>query len=103
MNPRLFLGPLGGIINIVILTAHETRGTFAEAGAGADVQGFVSARYEPTAGPKRAWRVFGRRMDVNSTLLVNGDDAEDLETRHTFELPQQEVPRSICARVASRL
>lgn len=65
---------VNGIINIVTKDATATPGLFLEGGGGTFQRDFASARYGGHLGEAAHYRVYGQRLDQNSTVLEDGTD-----------------------------
>jgi iron complex outermembrane receptor protein len=67
---------VNGIINVVSRPAGETQGLLVTAGGGRDERGFAAVRYGGTAG-SAAYRVFGKIVERDESLLPSGVEAGD--------------------------
>ncbi len=68
---------VNGVINIITRSAAETTGAFAAAAAGTELRRSAALRYGDELTPNLAYRVYGKEVARDSTLLPDGRDAED--------------------------
>lgn len=68
---------VNGVINVVTRHSRDTRGAFVEASAGTFLRDAVSARFGGRAGEGIHWRVYGQRLDHNSTLYQGKEDSNE--------------------------
>jgi iron complex outermembrane receptor protein len=68
---------VNGVINVVTKTAHDTRGLYAEAGAGNVERGFGALRYGGALGEAASYRVYGKYFDRGPEYHRNGADYDD--------------------------
>lgn len=66
---------VNGVINIVTKSAKETQGALFEGGGGSLLQDYGAIRYGGMGGSNLFYRVYGMRLDHNSTVLPDGRDA----------------------------
>ncbi len=67
---------VNGIINVVSRPAGDTQGLHVSAGAGASERGLATVRFGSRVGPA-AYRIFGKFVDRDQSVLPSGDGAED--------------------------
>jgi iron complex outermembrane receptor protein len=67
---------VNGVINVVSRPASETQGLHVTAGGGLDERGFGAVRYGGTA-RGAAYRVFGKLIERDQSLLPSGAEAGD--------------------------
>ncbi|HKP95234.1 MAG TPA: TonB-dependent receptor [Fibrobacteria bacterium] len=67
---------VNGVINIVTKDARSTQGIMAAGGGGDFLRDFGQGRYGGKAGRNAFYRVYGQRIDQNSTVLANGKDGQ---------------------------
>ncbi|MFH1279461.1 MAG: TonB-dependent receptor [Candidatus Eisenbacteria bacterium] len=68
---------VNGVINIITRHARKTEGTYLEAGAGVEEQGFLSARHGRALGENGAWRVWAKYFDRDGSIGPEGEDLPD--------------------------
>jgi len=68
---------VNGVINIITKSAEDSQGLYASATGGSSLQDAVAARYGGTVGSDASFRVYGQRMDQNSSELSSGASAKD--------------------------
>lgn len=68
---------VNGVINVITKSSKETKGFYAEAGAGSNLPGMASVRYGGQLNDKITYRVFGSGFKLGSTLLTDGSKAKD--------------------------
>ncbi|MES2354313.1 MAG: TonB-dependent receptor [Pseudomonadota bacterium] len=68
---------VNGVINIRTRSAYDTQGTTLVAGSGTEDRGLVEFRHGGKFAETGAYRVYGKYTDQDSTVLANGNSAED--------------------------
>ena len=68
---------VNGVINVITKSSKETKGFYAEAGAGSNLPGMASVRYGGQLNDKITYRVFGSGFKLGSTVLTDGSKAKD--------------------------
>jgi iron complex outermembrane receptor protein len=68
---------VNGVINIITKSAADTKGAYAEAGGGNQLEGFGGARYGGELGPNADFRVYGKYFDRGDEVFANGNPAPD--------------------------
>jgi iron complex outermembrane receptor protein len=68
---------VNGVINIITKSAADTKGAYAEAGGGNQLEGFGGARYGGTLGENTDFRVYGKYFDRADEVFANGNPAPD--------------------------
>lgn len=68
---------VNGVINVTTKAAKDTQGALLLGGGGTELRGFGGARYGGALTPNLYYRVYGKYFDRDSTMLPNGQDAED--------------------------
>src|SRR5256885_5305533 len=68
---------VNGVINVITKEAKDTPGLSLVGGGGTALQGFGTARYGSTLGPRANFRLYGKGFARDRTLLPNGLDATD--------------------------
>ena len=68
---------VNGVINVITKSSKDTKGFYAEAGAGNNLPGLANLRYGGQLGNKITYRVFGTGFKLGNTLLTNGSNAKD--------------------------
>jgi iron complex outermembrane receptor protein len=68
---------VNGVINVITKEAKDTPGLALVGGGGTELQGFGTARYGGTVGPRANYRIYGKGFARDRTLLPNGQDAPD--------------------------
>lgn len=68
---------VNGVINVITRNSKDTKGFYAEAGAGSNLPGMASIRYGGQLNNKITYRLFGTGFQLDNTLLTNGSKAED--------------------------
>jgi iron complex outermembrane receptor protein len=68
---------VNGVINVITKNSKDTKGLFAEVGAGSNLPGFTDLRYGGQLNNKITYRVFGTGFQLGNTLLTNGSKAND--------------------------
>ncbi len=66
-----------GVINVITKEAKDTPGLTLVGGGGTELQGFGTARYGGTLGPRANYRIYGKGFARDRTLLPNGQAAAD--------------------------
>src|SRR3989454_1099950 len=66
---------VNGVINVITRSAKDTHGLFLEGGGGTELRGFGEIRYGGELTPQLHYRVYGKYLDRDSTVLPNGADA----------------------------
>jgi iron complex outermembrane receptor protein len=67
---------VNGVINIVTKPAEETQGLYAAGGGGTLLRDFGEARSGGKAGQNAFYRIYGKRVDRNGLVKVDGDDTK---------------------------
>ena len=82
---------VNGVINIITKSAADTKGAYAEAGGGNQLQEFGAARYGGTLAPNVDFRFYGKYFDRNDEVLANGSSALDAwhQERGGFRIDSQ--------------
>jgi iron complex outermembrane receptor protein len=68
---------VNGVINVITKSSKDTKGFYAEAGAGSNLPGLANLRYGGQLNNKITYRVFGTGFKLGNTLLTNGSKAKD--------------------------
>src|SRR6266571_5645350 len=68
---------VNGVINVITKEAKDTPGLTLVGGGGTELQGFGTARYGGTLGPRANYRIYGKGVARDRTLLPNGQGAPD--------------------------
>ncbi len=68
---------VNGVINVITKEAKDTPGLALVGGGGTELQGFGTARYGGTLGPRTNYRIYGTGVARDRTLLPNGQGAPD--------------------------
>lgn len=68
---------VNGVINIITKSAKDTKGLFAEAAAGNNLQGMGSLRYGGKIADNIFYRVYASGFKMGTALDTKGDDAND--------------------------
>src|SRR5207302_7322725 len=68
---------VNGVINVITKEAKDTPGLSLVGGGGTELQGFGTARYGGTLGPRANFRLYGKGFTRERTLLPNGLHATD--------------------------
>ena len=68
---------VNGVINIITKNAADTKGFYAEAAAGGDLQGLGSLRYGGAFKNGIAYRVYGTGFKLGNTMLTDKTTAND--------------------------
>lgn len=68
---------VNGVINIITKSAAATKGVFAEAATGTELQGLGSLRYGGNLSKELTYRVYGTGFKLGNTMLTNGQKADD--------------------------
>src|SRR5438105_12585728 len=68
---------VNGVINVITKEAKDTPGLSLMGGGGTELEGFGTARYGGTLGPRANFRLYGKGFARDRTLLPNGLDATD--------------------------
>jgi iron complex outermembrane receptor protein len=68
---------VNGVINITTRSARDTRGLYAEAGAGTEEEIIAAARYGASLGESGAFRIFGKYAEHDATLESHPDRSDD--------------------------
>ncbi len=68
---------VNGVINIITRSAAETLGLQAEAGAGSLWNKFAGVRFGASASADTSFRVYGKYLDHDNSVLANGSSASD--------------------------
>ena len=86
---------VNGVINIITKSAADTKGAYAEASAGNQLQESGGARYGGILAPNVDFRVYGKYFDRSGAVFANGSDAPDAwhQGRGGFRIDSQASPR----------
>jgi iron complex outermembrane receptor protein len=86
---------VNGVINIITKSAADTKGLYAEAGGGNQLEEFGGARYGGSLGPNVDFRVYGKYFDRADEVFSNGSRAPDAwhQERGGFRLDSQASPQ----------
>ena len=86
---------VNGVINIITKSAADTKGAYAEAGGGNQLEEFGAARYGGTLAPNVDFRVYGKYFDRGDEIFTNGSTAPDAwhQGRGGFRLDSQFSPQ----------
>lgn len=86
---------VNGVINIITKGAADTKGLYAEAGGGNQLEEFGGARYGGTLGSNVDFRVYGKYFDRADEVFENGSRAPDSwhQERGGFRLDSQASPQ----------
>src|SRR6202047_809596 len=86
---------VNGVINIITKSAADTKGLYAEAGGGNQLEEFGGARYGGTLGSNVDFRVYGKYFDRADEVFENGSRAPDAwhQERGGFRLDSQVSPQ----------
>ncbi len=68
---------VNGVINVITKSSKDTKGFYAEAGAGSNLPGTASLRYGGKLNDKITYRMFGAGFHLGNTQLTNGSKAND--------------------------
>jgi iron complex outermembrane receptor protein len=68
---------VNGVINIVTKSARDTRGVYAEAGGGNQLEDFTGLRYGAELTPGVDFRVYGKTLRRGDEVLNNGSPGQD--------------------------
>ena len=68
---------VNGVINIITKSAADTKGAYAEAGGGNQLEEFGAARYGGTIAPDVDFRFYGKYFDRAGEVFSNGGAAPD--------------------------
>lgn len=68
---------VNGVINIITKQAHDTKGLYAEAGAGTELRGFTGLRYGTKVGANTSLRVYSKYFERDDAVFQDGSDASD--------------------------
>ncbi len=68
---------VNGVINIITKKAADTQGLYAEGGGGTELTGIAGLRYGGTLGPETSYRVYGKYLDYDDSVLEDGSSADD--------------------------
>jgi iron complex outermembrane receptor protein len=63
---------VNGVINIITRSAGETQGLYAEAGGGSELEGLAGLRYGGSLAPGTDFRVYGKYLDGDGTVVADG-------------------------------
>jgi iron complex outermembrane recepter protein len=82
---------VNGVINIITKSAADTKGIYAEAGGGNQLEEFGGARYGGTLGSNVDFRVYGKYFDRADEVFANGRRAPEAwhQERGGFRLDSQ--------------
>jgi len=86
---------VNGVINIITKSAADTKGVYAEAGGGNQLEEFGGARYGGTLTSDVDFRVYGKYFDRGAEEFANGASAADSwhQARGGFRIDSQSSPR----------
>ncbi len=86
---------VNGVINIITKSAADTKGLYAEAGGGNQLEELGGARYGGTLGSNIDFRVYGKYLDRADDVFTDGSRAPDAwhQERAGFRLDSQASPR----------
>src|SRR5947209_4633153 len=86
---------VNGVINIITRSAADTKGLYAEAGGGNQLEEFGGARYGGTLGSNVDFRVYGKYFDRADEVFTDGRRAPDAwhQERGGFRLDSQLSPQ----------
>ena len=86
---------VNGVINIITKSAADTKGAYAEAGGGNQLDAFGAARYGGTLAPDVDFRVYGKYFDRGAEVFTNGSAAPDAwhQGRGGFRIDSQASPQ----------
>jgi iron complex outermembrane recepter protein len=65
---------VNGVINVITRSAHDTRGTYLDAGGGKEERGFGAARWGGSLGAHADVRVYAKYFDRGAAFHPDGDD-----------------------------
>ena len=68
---------VNGVINVITKDAKDSRGLMLVGGGGTKLRGLGSARYGGTLGSRAAYRIYGKGLARDPTLLPNGQEGPD--------------------------
>lgn len=68
---------VNGVINIITRDAKDTQGALLTGGGGTELRSFGSARYGGALGSTARYRVYGKGVGRDPTVLPTGQDAPD--------------------------
>ncbi len=68
---------VNGVINIITRTAADTAGWHAEAGGGTELNRIGAVRYGADLGVDTAFRVYGKHVDQDASMLADGTSSMD--------------------------
>jgi iron complex outermembrane recepter protein len=86
---------VNGVINIITKSAADTKGAYAEAGGGNQLQEFGGARYGGSLAPNVDFRFYGKYFDRDDEVFANGSTAVDAwhQERGGFRIDSQSSPQ----------
>jgi iron complex outermembrane receptor protein len=86
---------VNGVINIITKSAADTKGLYAEAGGGNQLEELGGARYGGTLGSNVDFRVYGKYFDRADEVFTNGSRAPDAwhQGRGGFRMDSQASPQ----------
>jgi iron complex outermembrane recepter protein len=86
---------VNGVINIITKSAADTKGLYAEAGGGNQLEDLGGARYGGTLGQNVDFRVYGKYFDRADEVFTNGSSAPDAwhQGRAGFRMDSQTSPQ----------
>jgi iron complex outermembrane recepter protein len=86
---------VNGVINIITRSAADTKGAYAEASGGNQLQESGGARYGGTLAPDVDFRVYGKYFDRGGDVFANGSDSPDAwhQGRGGFRIDSQASPQ----------
>ena len=86
---------VNGVINIITKSAADTKGAYAEAAGGNQLEEFGGARYGGTLAPNVDFRVYGKYFDRGDEVFANGTRAPDAwhQGRGGFRIDSQASPQ----------
>ncbi len=68
---------VNGVINIITKQSTDTQGLHAEAGSGSELDAIAGLRYGGTLTPQVSYRVYGKYLDFDDSVLKDGSAAND--------------------------
>ncbi len=68
---------VNGVINIITKRAADTQGLYAEGGGGSELDAIAGLRYGGTLAPDVSYRVYGKYLDYDQSVLADGSGASD--------------------------
>ncbi|MEJ0100957.1 MAG: TonB-dependent receptor [Pseudomonadota bacterium] len=68
---------VNGVINIITKRTADTQGLYAEGGSGSEMDAIAGLRYGGTLTPDVSYRVYGKYLDYDQSVLPDGSGAGD--------------------------